>query len=126
MGAAQRIELEFVPAAQGLRSSQHEPLVQRRDAPDGAGQKPDLDRVAPPAETVMRTSGLTCEHRIRPEDMGPRPQAIARPQFLLLRVVRRTPTLVVAQSTYHRVGGFGFRGWPLRPEARKASAEVDC
>src|SRR5580692_945106 len=76
-------------------------------------------------EAVTGLSHLTREIGIGLKSADAGAQGVGGVHLLILRVVNRTPTLVVPESAYHRVGGFDFRTWLLRPEARKAGTEIE-
>src|SRR5437763_1349668 len=77
---------------------------------------------------IARLREVAIVHAIGFEQPCRRAQRIRSGQILLLILIR-TPTLVVAQSIYHRVGGFGFRRRrpavrQRNPEASEADAEA--
>ncbi len=72
-------------------------------------------------EVILRVGEVARVDSIAAEHAGRRVHRVDAGDLLLLFIVIRPPTLVVAQSIYHRVGGFGNR--PRHPSIGKGNTE---
>src|ERR1700686_4562101 len=120
--SAKRIQIVFIPPTQRDAVAQNEALKQRGVTVNNYCNECYFDGLVLVPVLVANIQKMSRVSKVAAKQAGGRAQVVACIQ-LLVGGVRIFPTLVIAQSIYHRIGGLGTRGRNLRSQFFEAQAQ---